>query len=313
MYSQPLFRASLVIMVAAFVALPAPAQDRAGGAEDQPRSSSDDQEREQRRRRWRERMERMDNATPQERREMRIDRQVAMLTRTYDLTEQQQAMVQAEVERMSKEYQQSLGSDAEGMDRLRQEMRNFWRERIRNRQDDRPNRWRSLMDDPKFAELRDRMRAMREKYSFDWQASIEQIEKLLPEKQVAAGRERRLQWLSRWGQRRARRSPSQVEPQAFLSVDSWDEYTRNFIEKYGLDSAQIATARAILKDVKERAVTVRRTQEDVRQELDLMADGQEKVKRMQVLDEPIKALFAELKARLDRLVTERQRRQARDS
>ena len=52
----------------------------------------------------------MADASREQRLEMRVDWQVSMMTRTYDLTEEQQERVRAEVARMSDEYRQAMGS-----------------------------------------------------------------------------------------------------------------------------------------------------------------------------------------------------------
>ena len=70
------------------------------------------------------------------------------------------------------------------------------------------------------------------------------------------------------------------------------------------------TLGAILKDVKERAATLQRKQQDARASLESVEDRGEKARKTSELDEPIGALFTELKTRLENLVTERQRRQA---
>ena len=93
-------------------------------------------------------------------------------------------------------------------------------------------------------------------------------------------------------------------------MDSWDEFTRKFIEKYGFDSAQSSTAGAILKDVKGQAASIQRKQQDARTSLESIEDRVERAQRAAELDQPISALFTELKTRLESLVTERQRRQA---
>ena len=287
--------------------------------------------REDRRQQWRERREQMASATPEERQKMRLDWRVSMLTRTYELSEEQQGKVRAELKRMNDERRKSLGPDAEKLDRLREEMRQYWRERMGSDDNDGRRAWRGMMDDEEFTKLRDQMRFLRERTSFDWQERNERIEKLLPAEQVEAGRKRREEMMSRWTDRREngegggrwgdgdlrggwgerwRDRRRQRETRVTPPVDSWDEFTRNFIEKYGFDSAQSSTAGAILKDVKGQATTLQRKQQDARASLETVEDRVERARRAAELDEPISALFTELKTRLESLVTERQRRQA---
>ena len=95
-----------------------------------------------------------------------------------------------------------------------------------------------------------------------------------------------------------------------MTPDEWEDYVRRTIDKYGFDAAQINSARAVLNDVQARAHAVRRSQKGAREKLDGVSDTQEGSKKLQALDEPIRALFKELQDRLDKLATEDQRRRA---
>ncbi len=289
------------------------------------RQSDDD------RQRWRERREQMASATPEQREEMRLDWRVSMLTRTYELSDEQQVKVRAELKRMNNERRESLGPDGEKLDRLREQMRQYWRQHTGSDDNDGGRAWRDMMDDKEFTKLRDQMRSLRERTSFNWQERNERIEELLPAEQVEAGRKRREEVMSRWTERREsgardgrwgngdsrgewgerwRDRRRAREARTTPPVDSWDEFTRKFIEKYGFDSAQSSTAGAVLKDVKGQAGTIQRKQQDARTSLETVEDRGERARRTAELDEPITALFTELKTRLETLVTERQRRQA---
>ena len=323
----------ICVVVLASLFLPTVTQAQAPPSRtEKPAPSREDRRRdEDRRQQWRERREQMASATPEERQKMRLDWRVSMLTRTYELSEEQQGMVRAERKRMNDERRKSLGPDAEKLDRLREQMRQYWRERMGSDDNDGRRAWRGMMDDEEFTKLRDQMRFLRERTSFDWQERNERIEKLLPAEQVEAGRKRREEMMSRWTDRREngegrgrwgdgdlrggwgerwRDRRRQRETRVTPPVDSWDEFTRNFIEKYGFDSAQSSTAGAILKDVKGQATTLQRNQQDTRASLETVEDRVERARRAAELDEPISALFTELKTRLESLVTERQRRQA---
>lgn len=294
-------------------ALPAAAQDSLGRRGERPDASSSEQDRQQRPGRWRERMRRMEGATPEERQSMRLDWQMGMMTRSYELTEDQQKNVRAELEKAAQEYRKAMGPEQlEAMEKLRTEMREFWRSRVRDGDDAGRDRWRTLTDDPKFTEIRERMRQMREDSPFDWQANIERVEKLLPKEQVEAGRKRREERMSGWaggarnfqGRRRAWQQPA--------DEDAWGDYVSNFIARYNLDAAQAASASAVLKDVKERAARLRITQKDPREKARALSDFRKRRRQLGALDEPIEALFSELKSRLDRIPTERQRRGAEE-
>jgi hypothetical protein len=297
--------------------------------EEQPATSRDDRRRDdERRRQWRERREQMASATSEERRQMRLDWRVSMLTRTYELTEEQQAKVRAEIQKMEKERRESLGPAADQLDRAQEQMQQYWRKRMASDDNDGRRAWREAMDDEEFAKLRERLQSLREQTSFDWQEHNERIEKLLPAEQVEAGRKRREEWMTRWTERRGdgdrwgngdsrggwgqrwsdrRRA---LEARVAPPMDSWDEFTQNLIEKYSFDSAQRGTAGAILKDVKDRALAVKKKQEPARSSLEDVKDRAERVRQAAELDKPINALFSELRSRLGNLVTERQRRQA---
>jgi len=319
----------ILIVVLASLVLPTVTQAQAppSRTEEPAPSREDRRPDEDRRQQWRERREKMASATAEERREMRLDWRVSVLTRTYELSEKQQGEVRAELRRMNDERRESVGPDAEKLDRVREEMREYWRKRMAGDDNEGRRAWRSMMDDEEFTKLRDQMRSLRERTSFDWQENNERIEKLLPSEQVEAGRKRREEMISRWTERRE--SPEgrsrwgdgaprgergerwrQREARVTPPVDSWDEFTRNFIEKYKFDSAQSSTAGAILKDVKGQATTLQRKQQDARTTLETVEDRAEKARQAAELDEPINDLFTELKTRLERLVTERQRRQA---
>ncbi len=323
----------ICIVVLASLILPTATQAQAppNRTEEPAPSPEDRRERDDRRQRWRERMEQMASATPEERQEMRLDWRVSMLTRTYELSEEQQGKVRAELKRMNSQRRASLGPDAEKLDRVREEMRQYWRERMGSDDNEGRRAWRGMMDDEEFTKLRDQMRSLRERTSFNWQERNERIEKLLPAEQVEAGRKRREEMMTRWTERREngerwgrwgngdsaggwgerwRDRRRQRETRVTPPVDSWDEFTRNFIEKYSFDSAQSSTAGAILKDVKGQAATIHRKQQDARASLGTVEDRVERAQRAAELDEPISALFTELKTRLENLVTERQRRQA---
>jgi len=134
---------------------------------------------------------------------MRIDRFTRMAVRTYELDEIQTPMVRNEIESIQVERRAAMGPDALEYDRLRNEMTKFWSDRARQGGDDNPRQhWREVRRDPKFRELRDQMRKLNEKYPFDWEASMQRIERLLPEEQAKKGRERREKQRQRWQQRR---------------------------------------------------------------------------------------------------------------
>ena len=168
--------------------------------------------REEERQQWGERRERYRNASPAERRNLRLEGWVDMTARNYDLNDTEKAVVRQEMETMQAERRALMGPDADEQDRLREKMFEFWNQPREGgnagEEGGRPD-WRRMRDNPEFRELQEKLRALDEKYPFDWQASVERVEKLLPPDKVAKGRarfeERRAQWQNRDGERRGDR------------------------------------------------------------------------------------------------------------
>lgn len=158
---------------------------------------------EEERQQWRERMERYRNATPAERANLRLEGMVEMTARNYDLNDAEKATVRHEMEAMQAERRAAMGADAEEYDRLREKMFEYWnrpREGGNAGGGDRPD-WQRMRDNPEFRELQEKLRALDEKYPFDWQASVARVEKVIPPEKVAKGKarmeERRAQWQNR--------------------------------------------------------------------------------------------------------------------
>jgi len=357
-------------LVFAFCALNAQAQDKNEdqGPDWRERAQDWRQRMQQRREQWRERMEQMANATPEEREERRTEGWVGMLTRAYELDEKQKDLVRNEIVKIRDEYRTSLGEDAEKMDRIREQMSKYWRERLADREGEQPG---NPMEDPKFSKLRERIGELMREHPFNWRESVGRIEALLPPDQAAKGRERREQWMASqerfremgaaWRDTQGmspeeRREAMRARLEAFRqraqesgerggddeagsddgkrdvadlvrqwmgdrrgeqpgggpgrgappSRHPWDVYTRQFVAEHKLDAAQTTAARSILKDCKERAGAVRRSQAEDREKARDIEDAKARVERVMELNEPIKDLFEELKTRLDALLTAKQ-------
>lgn len=173
------------------------------------RQSEQQPDRESRRREWRERREQMRNATPEERVQMRLDRMVNMTARLYELDDSQTEQVRAEIVRMQAEREAAMGPDAAEYNRLRSEMAEYWARQDRTPAgaidesgESRRERWRNLRDDPEFRRIRDGLRAIEEKYPFDFDTAARRVEALLPVEQAEKGRERREQQRNGWRVRR---------------------------------------------------------------------------------------------------------------
>lgn len=156
---------------------------------------------EERRAEMRRRLEALRAMTPEQRRAAELDRMLEFTARSYELTDEQKTVVRAEMEKMAREYREKLGGDADELDRLRDRMSEFWLERMSAAPAEGERAGPPPWDDPRLRELGAKMREFMEKHPFDWQASIDRIEKLLPPEQVERARQRRLEFMSGMQQR----------------------------------------------------------------------------------------------------------------
>jgi len=291
-------------------------------------------------------MEKMRNATPEERRNMRLEGFVEMTARNYELNDSEKGVVRQEMLKMRDERRAQMGTDAEEYDRLRDQMFEYWnrpRPGGENENRDGPPDFRRMREDPEFQKMQERMRALDEKYPFDWQTSMQRVEALLPADKVAKGRarfeERRAQWQNRGGngdsgrgrergddnrRRRRDRGPdrndmppqpkaeaAKVEPMraGATALHPWEEYVNKFVAQYGLSETQKASAKAILKDCLARESklnedpAIRRAKADAANATDSAAARA----KMAEANGPRDRLFEELKGRLDALLTAEQR------
>lgn len=160
------------------------------------------------RRQWRERQERYRSASPEERRQLRMERWVEMSARLYELSEEQKGTVRKEIEAMDAERRAAMGAEADEYDRLRDQMFELWARRAEDTsqrdEGERPNRdeRRRMREDPEFQKLRERMEELDAKYPFDMDAARRRIEKLLPEEQVKKANTRWEERRAEWQQRR---------------------------------------------------------------------------------------------------------------
>ncbi len=351
---------------------------------DVAQAPSDDREprREGGNRRWargRARWEEYRNATPEQRRQLRLDRYVEMTAETYELDEAQKAVVRAEIEAMSIERRIAMGPQADEYDQLRERMFEAWqRNRAAGGEENRgPPDFRRMRDDPDFRAVRERIREIEREHPFDWQASMKRIEALLPEEQAKRGRERMEQRWSRWRERggeggdrrRDRRGPDEREagggepgdaarnpdalrgeilatrallenarreglpatvqeelaarlatlegqaaaqsgqvPERKVELHPWEKFVLEFIQRYGLSTAQQSAAMAILKDVRARADRIERSNQGRFAEAGSIEDDKLREKRLAELQKPIDQLFEEMKRRLDGLLSASQRK-----
>ncbi|MCG3129348.1 MAG: hypothetical protein FLDDKLPJ_00075 [Phycisphaerae bacterium] len=182
-----------VAAVLAGCALPATAQQTWGRFGGWRGEGEDQLTEEERREQMRKRLEEMRKATPEQRREMELDRMLDFTARAYELTDEQRPVVRAEMKKMADEYRAQAGPDADEMDRLRDQMSEFWLKRMSEPREEGEGPqvpW----NDPEFRRIGERMRELNEKHPFDFRASLERVEKLLPPEQVDQARQRREQF-----------------------------------------------------------------------------------------------------------------------
>jgi len=123
---------------------------------------------------------------------MRTQRIVEMATRRYDLNETQKTMARGEIEQMEAQRHAAMGAAALEYDRLQEEVFRIWSGPQPDGADTSGgrDRWRGLRDDPRFAEIRKRMREIERKFPLDWEAALKRVETLLPPEQVERARQR---------------------------------------------------------------------------------------------------------------------------
>lgn len=320
---------------------------RDDGSQDRPdRDARREARRAERRQRW----DRYNNATPAERSQMRVDRLVEMTARTYELDESQKVMVRQEILQMQAERRVAMGADAEELDKLREKMGQFWRSQQDaggGDADSRPrrDRRREIRSNPELREIRDKMRALEDKYPIDWDAAAKRVEALLPPEQAEKGRARRAEREARWQDRRGNRDRRRGEARSNVNgrvagdsirnqsitqaeqrvppateqaqsgngtapvaaIHPWESYTNEFISHHGLTPAQTNSAKAILHDLMQRSAQFESSISDRLAEAEKIVDAVSRKKRIADLTAPNERLFDELKTRLDGLLTAAQR------
>lgn len=278
--------------------------------------------------------ERFQNATPQERQQLRLDQMVQQAARLYDLDDAQKEVVRSQIEMMQAERRAKMGPEAEEYDQLRAKMFDHWRlarENAGDRARD-PKYWEEVRLDPKMQEIRKRVRELESKYPFNFDEQLKRIETLLPADQVAKGRER---WAARERRgdeggrdlrrrtERERRSrgdqvargdnaPATVAPGNPLPPPKvvappphpWEVHTRRFIEQHQLTEAQSAAAMGVLKDMRQRAEQIEQL---TASRVAAVADAAGKKKLEEESKQQVESLYGELKQRLESLLTAAQR------
>lgn len=271
-----------------------------------------------------------ENATPEQRQAQRVEFWVDRTSRTYDLDDKQKETVRAEILAIDSERRAVMGPLAEEYDKRRTAFFQYMRKAREQAGDDedRGRFWRQMRDDPKAKELRDSMQEIEQQYPFDWQASVTRIESLLPPEQVKKSHERMEQRRNRRDDRNRDRQQGRdgqpggdakapdssangqanpPSPAPSTPLNPWEKYVRDFIKNHELSSSQETAALGILKDIQARAVPIGRTVAQRKTEIEQITDAAEKTKRLKDVDKPLDDLFAEMKTRLDGLLTATQR------
>ena len=323
-----------VLLIHAVVAL-APAQvvppEDASESPRPQRPSTDE------RRPRRERMNRLEGATPAQRRQFQIDRWVDRADRLYELDDDQRSIVRIEIENIQRERREAMGPEAEEYDRLREQMFQYWRptpgsdDGQRGDRETRRERRRRMMEDPRVRQVRRRLQELERKYPVEWEKAMHRVEALLPAEQVHRGREKIEERMARRADREERRrrsdsppddtmpAPPSAEPSpatdttverkssAQAPTHPWEAYVLKFAAEHDLTAAQQAAAQAILKDVRTRAAQLELTLRDKISAAEQLPDPAARARRLAELQQPSEQLFAELKTRLDGLLTAAQR------
>ncbi len=141
-------------------------------------------------------------ATPEERRQMRMERWVEMTARNYELDDAQKATVRKEMEAIANERRAQMGAEAEEYDKLHDQMMEYFARQPASDGPPDPEAWRRLRDDPEFQRIGGRIRELDQKYPFDFMAAVQRVEKVMPPEKVAIGRAHWEEQRNRWQQGR---------------------------------------------------------------------------------------------------------------
>jgi hypothetical protein len=148
---------------------------------------------------------------------MRTERWLRMTVRSYDLDEEQQIMARRVFEATDADRRLQMGPDGERYDQIQAQMAELW---IRRRAEDAEGSEdagtlrRRMRADPEFTALRSELREIGQQHPLDWMASIERIERQLPDDQIRQGRSRWRGRRDRWRERsreRAERAAGRLE------------------------------------------------------------------------------------------------------
>jgi hypothetical protein len=104
-----------------------------------------------------------------------------------------------------------------------------------------------------------------------------------------------------------RTAEPQPPPPPPKPLHPWEKFVREFIARYELTEAQVASANAILRDLMNRAAQLETANASKIAGAEKIADRAAREARLKELNKPIEQLFEELKHRLSALLTAEQR------
>lgn len=93
-------------------------------------------------------------------------------------------------------------------------------------------------------------------------------------------------------------------------IGPWEQYVRDFTQRYRLDTSQLVTAQSVLREMQQRRTAYEQTRRGDFESAQQIEDVGRRQQRLDELNRPVTRLFEELKSRLERIPTARQRRLA---
>lgn len=94
-------------------------------------------------------------------------------------------------------------------------------------------------------------------------------------------------------------------------IDEWDKHVDATAKRLGFTDAQITKAQAVLRDLRRRAEQYRKSRSNEYAQARQMSDAKARTDVLKKLNQPLDALFDELKQRLESLATAEQRARAK--
>lgn len=90
-------------------------------------------------------------------------------------------------------------------------------------------------------------------------------------------------------------------------IGPWEQYVRDFVQRYDLDPSQQSTAQSVLREMQQRRTTYEQTRRGDFEAAQQLEDVGKRQQRLDELNRPVIRLFEDLKSRLERIPTAQQR------